>query len=103
MAATACSLEIWDDGDPLPADFSLDTPTSLGLQIVRSLVQEDLHGQLRLENQDDGVVATVAFPKGRAAGQRRSARTTELQFGCVISRRPRRRHHGTHTCHHRRR
>lgn len=56
-------LEICDDGAPLPDNFDLKNPTSLGLQIVRSLVQGDLHGQVQLENQARGVVATVTFPK----------------------------------------
>lgn len=56
-------LDVCDDGRPLPEDFDLANPTSLGLQIVRSLVQGDLHGEFRLENQARGVVATVTFPK----------------------------------------
>lgn len=56
-------FEIWDDGSPLPADFSLDSPSSLGLQIVRTLVEGDLHGQVKLENQANGVIASVIFPK----------------------------------------
>ena len=57
-------LEIWDDGEPLPADFDLAGTTSLGLQIVRTLVQDDLRGEIRLENDGArGVVATVIFPK----------------------------------------
>jgi two-component system, sensor histidine kinase PdtaS len=56
-------LEIWDDGDRLPADFDLTTTPSLGLQIVRSLVQDDLHGKLTLANHEAGVLAAVQFPK----------------------------------------
>lgn len=56
-------FEIWDDGSPLPPDFSLDSPPSLGLQIVRTLVEGDLHGQVKLENQANGVIASVIFPK----------------------------------------
>jgi two-component system, sensor histidine kinase PdtaS len=56
-------VDIWDDGDPLPDDFSLDVPTSLGLQIVRTLVQGDLRGQVKLENGAGGVIAKVSFPK----------------------------------------
>jgi two-component system, sensor histidine kinase PdtaS len=57
-------LEVCDDGAPLPDQFDFASSPSLGLQIVRSLVQGDLHGEVRLENQDQrGVVATVAFPK----------------------------------------
>ena len=74
----AVQIEIWDDGDPLPADFSLDVPTSLGLQIVRTLVQGDLHGQVTLENSADGVIANGGIPEVRAAGQKRNTRTTEL-------------------------
>jgi two-component sensor histidine kinase len=56
-------LEIWDDGERLPPDFDLATTPSLGLQIVRSLVQDDLHGKLTLCNHEAGVVAAVQFPK----------------------------------------
>ncbi len=65
----AVQVEIWDDGDPLPADFSLDVPTSLGLQIVRTLVQGDLHGQVKLENDVGGVIAKVSFPKTVMTGR----------------------------------
>lgn len=56
-------VEVWDDGDRLPEGFDLNTTASLGLQIVRALVQDDLRGALRLENRADGVAATVDFPK----------------------------------------
>jgi two-component sensor histidine kinase len=56
-------LEIWDDGIQLPDEFDLVNSQSLGLQIVRSLAQFDLHGYFRLENVAEGVAATVEFPK----------------------------------------
>jgi two-component sensor histidine kinase len=57
-------LEVCDDGEPLQDGFELSNTSSLGLQIVRSLVQADLRGEIRLENdQERGVVATVIFPK----------------------------------------
>jgi two-component sensor histidine kinase len=57
-------LEVCDDGEPLSAEFDLANSTSLGLQIVRSLVQADLRGEIRLENDPArGVAATVTFPK----------------------------------------
>jgi two-component sensor histidine kinase len=56
-------LEVWDDGDPLPQDFDVTRTSSLGLQIVRTLVHSDLHGVLRLQNVDGQVAATVEFPK----------------------------------------
>jgi two-component system, sensor histidine kinase PdtaS len=65
----SAQIEIWDDGDPLPDDFSLDVPTSLGLQIVRTLVQGDLHGQVKLENGGSGVTAQVSFPKAMLPGK----------------------------------
>ena len=55
-------LEICDDGKPLPDNFEFGA-SSLGLQIVRSLVQNDLRGAVRLENQAGNVVATINFPK----------------------------------------
>ncbi len=56
-------LEIWDDGDRLPDQFDVTRTGSLGLQIVRTLVEEDLHGTLSLANRDGGVVAMAQFPK----------------------------------------
>jgi two-component sensor histidine kinase len=56
-------IEIWDDGAQLPTDFDLQTTPSLGLQIVRTLVNDDLKGKLRLENRREGVAATIEFPK----------------------------------------
>jgi two-component sensor histidine kinase len=57
-------LEVCDDGEPLQEGFDLSNTNSLGLQIVRSLVQSDLRGEIRLENDPErGVVATVVYPK----------------------------------------
>jgi len=41
-------LTVDDDGRGLPADFDTDTSTSLGLSIVRTLVESELGGQLEL-------------------------------------------------------
>jgi two-component sensor histidine kinase len=51
-----------DDGEGLPADFSLEQTTSLGLRIVQTLVQDDLRGVVTIE-EADGARATVCFPK----------------------------------------
>jgi two-component system, sensor histidine kinase PdtaS len=64
----AVQLEVHDDGDPLPDAFTLGASTSLGLQIVQSLVQSDLRGEVRLENREQSVVATVHFPKMVVSG-----------------------------------
>jgi len=60
-------LEVRDDGDPLPATFDIAEASNLGLQIVRTLVQADLHGQLKIENADGEVSASVIFPKPAGA------------------------------------
>jgi two-component sensor histidine kinase len=60
-------LEVRDDGDPLPQGFDLAQSGSLGLQIVRTLVQADLHGKMHLRNEDGEVVASVEFPKPSGA------------------------------------
>ncbi len=58
-------IEIIDDGQGFPAGFQLERDANLGLEIVQTLVTEDLRGQLRLEN-GNGVRATVAFPRKQA-------------------------------------
>jgi two-component sensor histidine kinase len=55
-------IEIQDDGRGLPIDFDLARQGGLGLQIVRSLVREDLKGEFELVNEQ-GVKAVVSFPK----------------------------------------
>jgi two-component sensor histidine kinase len=57
-----------DDGNGLPDDFSLERPTSLGLRIVKTLVQDDLQGALAIE-EASGVCATVRFPKQAWEGE----------------------------------
>ncbi|RME09622.1 MAG: hypothetical protein D6802_11575 [Ardenticatenia bacterium] len=58
-------LQVRDNGVGLPPDFDLEQSSSLGLQIVRTVVQQDLRGTFRLENNADGEGATafVRFPK----------------------------------------
>ena len=56
-----------DDGNGLPDDFSLEQTTSLGLRIVKTLVQDDLQGGLAIE-EDSGVQVTVRFPKPSVGG-----------------------------------
>ncbi|MCA1646441.1 MAG: sensor histidine kinase [Chloroflexi bacterium] len=55
-------IEIQDDGRGLPQDFDAARQGGLGLQIVRSLVREDLKGEFELAN-GQGVRAVVSFPK----------------------------------------
>ena len=46
--AQRLTVEVSDDGVGLPADFDLDTSTSLGLSIVRTLVESELGGTLAI-------------------------------------------------------
>jgi len=58
------SVTIMDNGRGLPGDFDLAKSRGLGLQIVRTLVEKDLDGTLRLENQPGGgCEATLTFYK----------------------------------------
>jgi two-component sensor histidine kinase len=58
-------IEIADDGRGLPEDFTPVQQGGLGLQIVRSLVHEDLKGEFELlpRKNGNGVRAVVSFPK----------------------------------------
>ncbi|MFI6479663.1 histidine kinase N-terminal domain-containing protein [Nonomuraea sp. NPDC050663] len=52
-----------DDGRGLPEDFDLDNSTSLGLQIVRTLVEGELSGKLSIEPRDGGgTEVTLSIP-----------------------------------------
>jgi two-component sensor histidine kinase len=58
-------IEIQDDGRGLPHDFDAVHQGGLGLQIVRSLVHEDLKGEFEFLSgaNGQGVRAAVSFPK----------------------------------------
>lgn len=61
-------LEVIDNGKGLPADFSVDDTSSLGLSIVRTLVQ-DLDGEFEIVDNDQnapfgsGATARVTLPR----------------------------------------
>jgi K+-sensing histidine kinase KdpD len=46
--AAELTVTVEDNGAGLPEGFSLDTTTSLGLQIVRTLVETELDGRLTI-------------------------------------------------------
>jgi two-component sensor histidine kinase len=54
-------IKIWDTGIGLPTDFDLDNTNSLGLQIIRTLIENDLEGQFRLFSQE-GTHAHIIVP-----------------------------------------
>jgi two-component sensor histidine kinase len=61
-------VRVRDDGSGLPDNFSVGNAESLGLQIVQTLVQEDLRGTFEMRN-GDGVEAIITFPKAIFGGE----------------------------------
>jgi two-component sensor histidine kinase len=58
-------LTVEDNGRGLPGDFDLDTSTSLGLSIVRTLVESELEGMLEMgPRPGGGTRAVVDLPLG---------------------------------------
>jgi two-component sensor histidine kinase len=55
-------ITILDDGVGLPAGFDLTTSSNLGLQIVRTLTENELKGELKLESTNQGTQAKLRFP-----------------------------------------
>jgi two-component sensor histidine kinase len=61
-------IKVMDNGDGLPADFDVDQADSLGLHIVKILVEEDLKGQICFQN-GNGLAVTITFPKNSLRGE----------------------------------
>ena len=57
-----CLITISDDGVGLPDGFDLSTSANLGLQIVRTLTENELKGELKLESTHQGTHANLRFP-----------------------------------------
>jgi two-component sensor histidine kinase len=66
--ATTLSVSVVDDGTGLPAGFSLDTATGLGLSIVRTLVTTELGGTIDVRAATDEDLTAAGLP---AAGDER--------------------------------
>ncbi len=67
------AVTVEDNGVGLPEGFSLDAATSLGLQIVRTLVESELGGRLRISPRAEGGTAVgvdipLEMPAATAAG-----------------------------------
>jgi two-component sensor histidine kinase len=54
-------LRVKDDGIGLPEAIDVDTTGSLGLKLIRNLVQEQLKGRLQIK-RDKGTEVAVEFP-----------------------------------------
>jgi two-component sensor histidine kinase len=61
-------VRVRDDGSGLPEDFEIESAESLGLQIVQTLVKEDLKGTIIMRN-GGGVEAIITFPKAIFGGE----------------------------------
>ena len=55
-------VTISDDGVGLPDGFNLATSANLGLQIVLTLTENELNGELKLESSEKGPQAKLRFP-----------------------------------------
>ncbi|NUW45089.1 sensor histidine kinase [Nonomuraea rhodomycinica] len=61
------NVTVWDDGQGVPEGFDLDSSTSLGLQIVRTLVEGELSGKLSIGPREGGgteVMLSIPLPAG---------------------------------------
>jgi two-component sensor histidine kinase len=63
----AFQVDIWDNGIGLPADFGQHETNSLGLQIIRTLVEHDLGGTFRLSSRK-GTRASITVPRSAEGG-----------------------------------
>ena len=61
-SSVQCVIEISDDGVGLPSDFDMSTSSNLGLQIVRTLTENELRGSIELISTKAGTTARLAFP-----------------------------------------
>jgi len=57
----SCVVRIIDDGVGLPADFDWDQSSNLGLQIVKTLTENELKGIINLSRVNNETVATLEF------------------------------------------
>ena len=61
------TVEVTDDGRGLPEGFTLDGASGLGLQIVRTMVESDLHGRIAMSS-DGGTRVRMTVPVAEAPG-----------------------------------
>ena len=63
----AYQVDIWDNGIGLPPNFNQKGSSSLGLQIVRTLIENDLGGSFRLFSKN-GTHASIIVPRSAEGG-----------------------------------
>lgn len=57
-----CSLDVENDGEPLPPTFDLSQSQGLGMRIVERLVTSDLGGRFIMAGTDTGTRVRLSFP-----------------------------------------
>jgi two-component sensor histidine kinase len=63
--AELCTISIIDNGSGLPVDFHWESSSNLGLQIVRTLTENELRGSITLMRKSGETRATLEFPVNR--------------------------------------
>lgn len=61
-ASDQVTITVFNDGEPLPENFDLSSSSNLGLQIVRTLTENELDGELKIFHADGQTQAQVIFP-----------------------------------------
>lgn len=61
-------IELYDDGVGLPDDFDISKSKSLGLQIIKTLVQDDIGGSFEMKN-DQGTRCILRIPVSNVGGE----------------------------------
>ena len=56
-----CEVKIIDDGIGLPTDFNWDQSSNLGLQIVKTLTENELKGSIQLIRVGSETQAVLKF------------------------------------------
>jgi two-component sensor histidine kinase len=56
-----CEVKIIDDGVGLPMDFKWDQSSNLGLQIVKTLTENELNGSIELVRVGSETQAVLKF------------------------------------------
>jgi two-component sensor histidine kinase len=58
----SCLVVVSDNGVGLPEGFNLESSSNLGLQIVRTLTENELKGSIKLTRVGDATQAALSFP-----------------------------------------
>ena len=58
---TSCSVTVIDNGVGLPDNFDWDKSSNLGLQIVKTLTENELKGKIELRRESDLTKAILTF------------------------------------------